>query len=84
MAEALGERAGALAGDIHKAGISGNLIEQGEKALRFREKAAVQIGFKLQQSIVECGVKWSRRVPAGAPALQKSAGAGPRHDSRSN
>jgi hypothetical protein len=47
VADAFGERAGALAGDVDKPGIPGDLIKHGQNALRFRQKAAVQIRFKL-------------------------------------
>jgi len=47
VADALGEGAGPLAGDIHKPGIASDLIEHGQDSLWFREKAAVEIGFEL-------------------------------------
>src|SRR5467141_3373752 len=53
VANALGERSGPLAGDVHETGITGDLIEHGQDALRFRQKAAVEIGFELQQSVVD-------------------------------
>src|SRR5260370_27420434 len=53
VAEAVGEGARALAGDVHEAGIAGDLIEHGQDALRFRQKAAVEIGFELQQGVVD-------------------------------
>src|SRR5467141_1288339 len=52
VANALGERSGPLAGDVHETGITGDLIEHGQDALRFRQKAAVEIGFELQQGVV--------------------------------
>jgi len=53
VANALGERSGPLAGDVHETGITGDLIEHGQDALRFRQKAAVEIGFELQQGVVD-------------------------------
>src|ERR1700687_4292951 len=53
VADAFGERAGALAGDVQEAGIAGNLVEHGQDALRFRQKAAVEIRFELQQGVVD-------------------------------
>src|SRR5713101_3907986 len=53
VADALGEGAGALAGDVHEAGIARDLIEHGQEALRFRQKAAVKIRLELQQGVVD-------------------------------
>src|SRR6266478_8578346 len=52
-ADALSEGAGALAGDVHEAGIARDLIEHGQEALRFRQKTAVEIGLELQQGVVD-------------------------------
>src|SRR6266705_7136067 len=62
VADAVGEGAGALAGDVHEAGILRNLIEHGQEALRFRQKAAVKIRLELQQGVVD-----SQSVVSHAP-----------------
>src|SRR5437773_6812753 len=49
----LGEGTGALAGDVHEPGIAGDLVKHRQHPLRFRQKAAVQIRFELQQSVVD-------------------------------
>src|SRR6266446_3210640 len=53
VADALGEGTSALAGDVHEARIAGDLVEHGQDPLRFRQKAAVQIRFELQQGVVD-------------------------------
>ena len=65
MADALGEGPGALAGDVHKPRIPGDLVEDRKDALRLRQKAAVEIGFELQQSVID-----SQAVIAHAPSDQ--------------
>ena len=53
MADAFGESAGSLAADLDEAGIAGNLIERRQCALRFGQQFVVQVGFKLQESVVD-------------------------------
>src|SRR6266850_2755933 len=53
MADAFGEGPRPLACDIHKLRIRGNLIQHRKDALRFRQQAAVKIGFELQQRVVD-------------------------------
>src|SRR5216683_4410051 len=53
VANALGEGPGPLPRYLYKSRIPGDLIEHGQDALWFRQKAAVQIRFELQQSIVD-------------------------------
>jgi len=53
VANAFGESAGALAADFNEAGIAGDLVECGERALRFGKKFVIQVGFKLQKSVVD-------------------------------
>src|SRR6266403_488159 len=65
MADALGEGTGALAGDVHEPGIAGDLVEHGQHALWFRQKAAVQIRFELQQGVVD-----AQTVVSHAPGNQ--------------
>ena len=52
-ADAFGEGPGPLACNIHEFRIRGNLIQHGQDTLRFREQAAVEVGFELQQSVVD-------------------------------
>ena len=47
VANALGEGPGALAGDFDEAGVSRDLIEHRQDALRFGHEAAVEIGLEL-------------------------------------
>jgi hypothetical protein len=65
MADAFGERAGSLAGDVDKPGIPRNLIEHGQDPLWFRKKTAVEIRFELQQGVVD-----SQPVVPHAPRKQ--------------
>src|SRR6266478_488588 len=65
VADALGEGTGALAGDVHEPGIAGDLVEHGQHALWFRQKAAVQIRFELQQGVVD-----AQTVVSHAPGNQ--------------
>jgi hypothetical protein len=51
--DALGEGAGPLAGDLDKSGVPRNLVQHGQDSLRLRQKAAVEVGFKLQQGVVD-------------------------------
>src|SRR5690349_5865487 len=53
MANAFGKGAGSLPRDIYKPRIACDLVEHGQDALRFRHKAAVEIGFKLQQGVID-------------------------------
>src|SRR5712691_3094389 len=53
VANALGEGAGPLPGDINKPGITRDLIEHGEDSLRFGQKTAVEVRFELQQGVVD-------------------------------
>src|SRR6266850_7769985 len=53
MADAFGEGPRPLACDIHKLRIRGNLIQHRKDALRFRQQAAIEIGFELQQRVVD-------------------------------
>jgi len=53
MADAFGEGTRALPRDVDKMGIAGDLIEHRQNALRLRQKAAVEIGFKLQQGVID-------------------------------
>src|SRR6267154_6442045 len=52
VTDALGKRPSPLAGDVYEARIAGDLVEHGQDPLRFRQKAAVQIRFELQQGVV--------------------------------
>lgn len=51
--DAFGEGACALAANIDKAGISGDLVESGQSALRLGQELVVEIGFELQKSVVD-------------------------------
>ena len=53
MANAFGQCAGALAANLDEAGIAGDLVERGQGALRLGQKFVVQIGFELQESVVD-------------------------------
>src|SRR5215472_5392197 len=53
VADALGQRPGALPGNVHKLRVFGDLLQHGQQALGFRKEAAVQIRFELQQGIVD-------------------------------
>lgn len=48
VADALGERAGALAGNVHKAGIVGDLLEHSQQPLGLGQDAAVEVGFEVE------------------------------------
>ena len=53
MTDAFGEGPGPLPRDIYKFRIRGNLIQHRKDALRFRQQAAIEIGFELQQRVVD-------------------------------
>src|SRR6266849_4889431 len=53
MADAFGEGSGPLARDVHKFRIRGNLIQHRKDALRFRQQAAIEVGFELQKRVVD-------------------------------
>lgn len=53
MADAFGESAGALTADFDEAGIAGDLVERGQGALRLGQKLMIQVGFELQESVVD-------------------------------
>src|SRR4029077_11697007 len=65
MSDTLGEGSGALAGNVHESRIPGDLVEDREDALGLRQEAAVEIGFELQQSVID-----SQAVVAHAPGDQ--------------
>ena len=52
MANTFRQGAGSLTADFDEARIAGDLIQSGQGALRFGQKLVVQIGFELQESIV--------------------------------
>jgi hypothetical protein len=51
--QALGQGATALAGDFDEAVVVGDLLQKGQGALGFRQFALVQVGFKLQERVVD-------------------------------
>src|SRR5712691_4226119 len=53
IADAFGEGARALPCYIHKARVVGDLIQHWNDALGFRQQLAVQVGFELQQRIID-------------------------------
>src|SRR6266571_4944529 len=53
IADAFGEGARALPGYVHKARVVGDLIQHWNDALGFRQQLAVQVGFELQQRIID-------------------------------
>ena len=53
MTNAVGKSAGALPADINKAGIACDLIQSGQGALRLWQQFVIEVGFKLQKSIVD-------------------------------
>src|SRR5256886_17132346 len=53
MANAFGEGPGPLSRDVHKPGVPRDLIENGQDPLWFRHKAAVEVGFELQQGVID-------------------------------
>jgi len=53
MTDAFGEGPGPLPRYIYKFRIRGNLIQHRKDALRFRQQAAIEIGFELQQRVVD-------------------------------
>ncbi len=53
MTNAFGQGAGALPSDFDEAGVAGDLIECGKSALRLGQKLVVQVGFELQQGVVD-------------------------------
>src|SRR5882724_6541634 len=53
MADAFGEGSGPLARNVHKFRIRGNLIQHRKDALRFRQQATIEVGFELQQRVVD-------------------------------
>src|SRR5260370_33618765 len=65
VADAFGEGAGPLTGDVHKVGISRDLIEHGQDSLWFRQQAAVKVRLELQQGVVN-----SQPVVLHAPGNQ--------------
>ena len=52
VADAFGEAAGSLPGDIYEAGVTANLVEHGQSCLGFRQELMIQVGFKLQQGVI--------------------------------
>ena len=53
MSDAFGQGATALAGDFDEAGIAGDLVEERQGALGFREHTFAQVIFKLQKGVVD-------------------------------
>src|SRR5690349_24518658 len=53
MADALCQGTSPLAANFYKTRISGNLIERGESALRFRQQLVVEVRFELQKRVVD-------------------------------
>ena len=53
VADTLGEETGTLAGDFDELRVRGDLVEDGEGALWFGEELAIQIGFELQECVVD-------------------------------
>lgn len=53
MANAFGESAGSLAADVDEARIAGDLIERRQGALRLGQQFVIEVGFELQQSVVD-------------------------------
>jgi len=53
VANAFGECAGSLAANFDKAGIAGDLVECWQGTLRFGQQLVIQVGFKLQESVVD-------------------------------
>src|SRR5712692_9212029 len=53
IADAFGEGARALPCYVHKVRVVGDLIQHRNDALRFRQQLAVQVGFELQQRIID-------------------------------
>lgn len=53
MPEALGQGPAALAGDLDEAAVVGDLLEERQGMLGFRQFALVQVTFKLQERVVD-------------------------------
>lgn len=53
MSDTLCKSAGSLAANLDETGIAGDLIECWQSSLRFGQELVVQVGFELQQSIVD-------------------------------
>src|SRR5581483_1748766 len=53
VADAVGDVAGAFAGDVHVFGVLANLIKKGKEALGFGEEAAVHVGFELEKGVID-------------------------------
>jgi hypothetical protein len=53
VADTLGKSAGSLAANFDKAGIAGDLVQRWQSALRFGQEFVVQVGFELQESVVD-------------------------------
>src|SRR5277367_2395976 len=65
VADAFGDGAGALPSDINEARVAGDLVEGREGALGVGEEVAIEIGFELEQGII------NSEAVVLHPALQK-------------
>jgi hypothetical protein len=53
VADAFGQRTGSLTADLDEAGIAGDLVERWEGTLWFGQEFVVQVGFELQEGVVD-------------------------------
>ncbi len=56
MADALGEGAGPLSGDVHKVRISRDLVEHRQDSFWFRQQAPANVRLELQQGVVDLDI----------------------------